>query len=300
VGIAHFQNRKFLAGGTPVKDFKKIPDIECAVNDARTMRNLLVDKFGFNPSPDHIVFLANETATKVNIERALAELGDHNRIKETDRVLVYFSTHGQRIPLPDQSAEGFLIPYDAAINFGDINNPPQYRTSCLDMEYVGKMIEDCPARHRALIVDACYSGFSLNTKKLENLDGNLSPEQILKTLGARGFSILAASTTDQVAAGSTNPNGLSDYTRGLEDALLKVVSEGTTTVLQSVAATARAAVLERTKSRQDPGFVLRGGEGQFILFPIKPKPIPSADLGLLKFTSVPSGAADIAAALIGR
>lgn len=290
VGIAHFENPKIDGGATPGKNQTKIPEIECAVNDARTMRNLLVEKFGFNPSPDHIVFLANEMATKANIERALAELGDHNRIKETDRVLVYFSTHGQRIPRPDHSAEGFLIPYDAAINFGDIKNPPQYRTSCLDMEYIGKMMEDCPARHRALIVDACYSGFSLNAKKLENLDGNLSPAQILNSLSARGLSILAASTTDQVATGSTNPNGLSDYTRGLRDALLNVESEGTTTVLQSVAATARAAVLEKTKSMQDPGFALRDGEGQFILCPIKPKPIPAANLSVLKFTSIPTGA----------
>ena len=44
--------------------------------------------------PDNITMLTDEQATKQGIEQALASLGNGDRIKETDRVLVFFSGHG--------------------------------------------------------------------------------------------------------------------------------------------------------------------------------------------------------------
>ena len=107
---------------------KDIPSIPSAENDAKTMRDTLVTKFGFNPDPSHTVVLTGSRATKTNIEAELARLSNTNRVHKTDRVFVYFSCHGQRVPLPNGEAAGYLLPHGATVSLNDVTNPSEYQT----------------------------------------------------------------------------------------------------------------------------------------------------------------------------
>jgi formylglycine-generating enzyme len=284
IGIARFQNRK-------------IPDIPCAGNDARTMRDIFVKKFGFNP--DHAIVLENEKATKASIEREIHRLCDQRKVKKTDRVLVYFSCHGQEVPNPNGGAKGYIIPYDATIDLGDVTNPPQYQESCIEMESIGADWESCPARHRALIVDACFSGFALGTKGLG--DGiDLNDATMRRLLSEPGLAILAAGTSKDTARGGNSETDLSAYTRALRDALTKAEIGGGTFVISQLAALAKERTVDATKGHQNPGFGVKDGTGEMILFPTSPSapPVPpkppvvvtNSYAGILNIDSEPSGA----------
>lgn len=254
VGIAKFQN-------------PGIPAIPCAVNDARTMRDILVKKYGFNPDKNHLTILANEQATKANIDEAIANLCDQRKIKASDRVLVYFSCHGQEVPNPHGGGKGYLIPYDAKIDLGDVSNPPMYQRSCIEMESIGANLESCPARHRTLIVDACFSGFALGSKGLG--DGiNLTDQTIRRLLHEPGLSIMTAGTQHDRVRGDGSENGLSAFTKALKDTLIRGEIRGATFSASQLYATAKARTTNATNGRQVPGFGMRDGTGEMLFFPV--------------------------------
>lgn len=256
IGIAKFRN-------------PNIPEIPCAVNDVKTIRDILVKSYGFNPDPGHLTVLTNEEATKTNIERALHRLCDKRKVKKTDRVLVYFSCHGQEVPNPNGGAKGYIIPYDATIDLGDVSNPPQYQDECIEMDSIGTDLESCPARHRALIVDACFSGFALGTKGLG--DGQtLSEDTMRALLNEPGLAILTAGTTGDKAGGGNSETDLSAYTKALRDELVKGAIGGSTFLISQLASQAKERTVEATKRHQNPGFGVRDGTGEMILVPTSP------------------------------
>src|SRR5689334_16530152 len=106
IGVGKYQN------------LPKDKQLEFAANDATDLRDLLVASYGF--LPDNITTLTDEQATKQVIEQALASLGNGDRIKETDRVLVFFSGHGQTVARSGGGETGFLIPFDANV---DLDHP---------------------------------------------------------------------------------------------------------------------------------------------------------------------------------
>jgi hypothetical protein len=249
VGIAQYEN-------------KQIPRIPSAPNDARTMRDLLTKEFGFNP--DHTEVLTNEQATKRNIERAIAKLCDRKTIKPTDRILVFFSCHGQGVPLPGGEEIGYIIPYDAEIELGDLVNVSGFQTSCLKMDELVDRLKASPARHRAVIVDACFSGFSTGKKALGS--NTFAPEALKKLLGERGLFVMTAGSTKEEAAGSRSATGLSLYTRTLVDTLKEASIQGGTYTASQLFAESAARTMNVSKGAQNPQSDLRDGVGQMVFF----------------------------------
>jgi formylglycine-generating enzyme required for sulfatase activity len=253
VGISDYQN----------SDIPKLPSAE---NDAKSVRDMLVTKFGFNPDPGHTVVLLGKDATQQNIIRQLSRLSDAKRVNKSDRVLVYFSCHGQRVPLPNGEAAGYLIPWEATIKLNDVSNPSEYQASCLDIEDVVKRLTASPARHRAVIVDACFSGFAVGSKGFA--DGKpLAPDLLKKLLDQRGVSIMTAGTSEDEALASNSRTGLSPFTRCLIDSLNKADVNGGTFTLGEMASEVKTRTRELTKGQQSPQFGVRDGVGELILFP---------------------------------
>ncbi|MCX6365118.1 MAG: caspase family protein, partial [Armatimonadetes bacterium] len=168
-----------IIGITKYPNLPKDKQLDFSVKDATDLRNLLIASFGF--LPENITLLTNEQATKVGIEKALSALGNGQRIKETDRVLVYFSGHGQTVPRPGSGETGFLIPHDAKVDLDHPENRAAYSETCLRMETIWQYLEDCNARHRLLLLDACFGGLIFKTKAL----GNKPSAVVVKGLLAR-------------------------------------------------------------------------------------------------------------------
>ena len=79
------ESRALLIGINKYKHLPPQSQLQFAVNDVMSMRQLLVEEFGFRE--DHIITLIDEQATKHAIENAMSQLTDTKQIHENDRVL---------------------------------------------------------------------------------------------------------------------------------------------------------------------------------------------------------------------
>ena len=132
-----------------VNKYQKWPSLQYAVNDAKAVRDKLVT-LGF--PEDNIVYLTDEQATKMKIERVL---GDQLRrqVGENDRVFIYFAGHGQTEDLPGGKQEGYIVSVD-----GDKSD---LFSTCISMADVRRFSERMAAKHVFYAIDACYSGLAL-------------------------------------------------------------------------------------------------------------------------------------------
>ena len=140
--------------------------LDFAEKDAKDLRTVLVRSYGF--LPENVTLLLGPQATKKGIEDALSEMAESNRVKADDRVLVYFSCHGQTVTLSNGGAMGFLIPHDAKVNLDQPNNAGPYLASCISMRSLWEKLEASPAKHRLLIADACFGGILAKGRNLSD------------------------------------------------------------------------------------------------------------------------------------
>ena len=128
-----------------------IPDLRFADKDAEAFANFLRSPAGGQLDVDHLNLLTNDQATAAQVSIALDWLMDV--CQEGDRVIIYFSGHGD-VEAKRLSQPGYLLGWDAppqvymgggAINIRDL----QDIVSTLSVENKAKVI---------LITDACRSG----------------------------------------------------------------------------------------------------------------------------------------------
>jgi formylglycine-generating enzyme required for sulfatase activity len=144
-----------------------------ANHDVLALKQMLVDHYGFEP--ENITVLTDEKATLENIRRALAALSSPRRVEKNDRVLIFFSGHGQTVKLPNSGQEmGFLLPTDAdPLDPSSPEDPSPYQSSCLAMDFLWTQLRSIPAKHVLLLADACYSGLLARSKA-----GGINPQTL--------------------------------------------------------------------------------------------------------------------------
>jgi hypothetical protein len=136
--------------GTPSR--QALSNLEGAVNDAAAMREILIQRFGFEER--NVILLTNQEATA---DQILGALQNHliDNAKPGDVSLFYYAGHGSRIrntaPRND-NAGGFdstIIPSDALLGVPDIRAKELVR-----------IYAQAPRRHIRLTVieDSCFSG----------------------------------------------------------------------------------------------------------------------------------------------
>jgi WD40 repeat protein/tetratricopeptide (TPR) repeat protein len=138
----------------------KLPALQFAVNDAREVRNLLHDEFGY--PEDQIFYFADAAAEKEAI------LGCFDRLagaglegpQPSDAVLFFFAGHGL---IDQRSDESYLAAVDSHAD---------RLASCVRVSEIRDRLAKLPCRHKLLILDSCYSG-SLFQKDSQTSAGNL-------------------------------------------------------------------------------------------------------------------------------
>lgn len=143
-----------------IDKYLKLPSdrqLHFAKADALAMKKLLINSYGF--SLQNVTLLTNENATNLSIRHHLARLANSSAIKQEDRILVFFSGHGNTLPTGAYRKEeiGYLIPCDAAVTL-TVSNAEDYINSYLSMTELRNILFQSPSRHIALIADACFSG----------------------------------------------------------------------------------------------------------------------------------------------
>jgi len=282
--------------------------LQYADKDALAMRDVLIRSYGFPPG--HIRMLLNTDATRERIESALSDFADQDKYTTDDRILVYFSGHGQTVNLPGGGEMGFLIPSDADVQFDHIDNAAPFLRTCVEMETVWSYLQSTPAKHVLLIADACYSGLLAQNRAL-----GISPGALAAMASRRALQVMTAG-----GKGETSTE-LSDYGHGaftyklLEELKARAsVGPGEVFTSSELYSAVERSVSNLTDGAQEPQFGNYKTEGNFLFITtapqptsatatIVPRPAPKPKTTarpLTKPTTKPGGANQIDAVVTGK
>ena len=125
-----------------INDYRGAPPLRTAVADAKGIRDVLVERYGFKP--DHIRMLIDGEATRSRIEGGFVKLA--KEAGPSDSVLIYYAGHGQ---YSDDNQLAWWVPVD-----GNIDEPGTWILDAAIRNYVAAM----RARHVYVIADSCFSG----------------------------------------------------------------------------------------------------------------------------------------------
>lgn len=117
--------------------YMKLPRLQTAANDARSIAKLLIETYGFKTK-----VLLN--ATRYEMLSAMSSL--RQSLTERDNLLIYYAGHGY---LDADTERGYWLPVDA-----DRENPANW-VSNGDLT---DMVKGIRARHVLVVADSCYSG----------------------------------------------------------------------------------------------------------------------------------------------
>jgi hypothetical protein len=260
-----------LIGIDKYPDLPSQYQLNYSVADAEAMADLLLNKFGF--AKENISILRDEQATKDKIKEKLNSFADPNIVDKQDCVLVYFSGHGQTVPLPRSGGEmGFLIPYDAKItNLSQEPNPAEYMQYCISMNELNEATKAIPAKHVIFIVDACYSGLVLGSYR--GLNTNI-PKFLTTVANAETRQMITAGTKGELSEERPDlGHGVFTYKllKGLDEELADTNKDGVITGFE-LANYLTTAVQEITNGKQNPRFG-RYEEGEFLFIPQNREPV---------------------------
>lgn len=163
-----------------VNKYQRWPKLDYAVDDARSVKKLLVSKYGFRS--EHIMELLDDDATLINIRTTLGGVLPQ-KTKKNDGVVVFFAGHGETIDLPDGGNLGYLVPFDGSTDRND------YFATLLPMTQIRELCNLIPAKHIFFVVDACYSGLAAVSERGMSAETEL---YVGKLAGLKSRQILTA------------------------------------------------------------------------------------------------------------
>jgi len=140
-----------------INQYKYVKDLQYAKKDAQDFKDLLVNKFDFDQ--DNIFLLLDKNATLKNINHILSKVA----LKTTpnDRLVIFFSGHGETINTSNGGELGYLIPTE-----GEKEN--LFATG-ISMRAIKDLTSIAKAKHILFLIDACYSGLmTVGTKSPKN------------------------------------------------------------------------------------------------------------------------------------
>jgi len=151
-----------------INKYTKSKPLKYAVNDAIEIKNMLINKFGFDDK--NIRLLIDSKATYSSIREALYEVGEQARAN--DRILIYFAGHGTHITTASGMDIGYLIPYE-----GNIDKP---LLGGIPMDDFFRMCQFSKSKHMLFLMDACYSGLMAESSR--GLDKSQDNEGYISTV----------------------------------------------------------------------------------------------------------------------
>jgi hypothetical protein len=134
---APFSLRSYHALVVGNNDYRHLPKLHTAINDARSIAHMLQNKYGFKTR-----LLLN--ATRSDILRVINEY--RKALTSHDNLLIYYAGHGW---LDQEADEGYWLPVDAE---------KQDPTNWVSNGSITGALRAMEARHVLVIADSCYSG----------------------------------------------------------------------------------------------------------------------------------------------
>ena len=126
-----------------IENYRDIPKVDYAVNDAQTIYESLTKQMGY--PRENILLLTNEKATKTDIQKAI-EKWLRNQTDDKSRVFIYYAGHGA----PNPNGATFIVPYD-----GD---PSYIETTGYSLKSLKQSLSELPTDNIIVVMDSCFSG----------------------------------------------------------------------------------------------------------------------------------------------
>ena len=120
------------------QDYQSWKKLKNPIHDAKTIRMLLQDYFGFET-----VLYQNPNLKEID---DLLIRWQNRTFAKDDQLFIFFTGHGY---FREENLKGYLVPSD-----GEGTN---YRTF-FDLTDIGGMVSNIPCKHILLAIDACFSG----------------------------------------------------------------------------------------------------------------------------------------------
>lgn len=232
-----------------IDEYARWPRLQYAVRDARSVREALIQKFGF--AAERIVTLENKDATRANILAAFHDKLAHSGMQKNDRLFVFFAGHGATRKLTSGRDLGYIIPVDS--------DPQQFATDAIPMSELQNIAESVTAKHTLFVMDACYSGLGLTR-------GGGNANFLRDNFKRVGRQMLTAGGADQLVADG-GPNGHSVFTWALLQGLGGKGDLNGDGIITATELAAYVAPAVASASSQTPAFgSLPGSEGGDFVF----------------------------------
>ncbi len=120
------------------------PRLKTATNDARALKNVLLERYHVDPS--HVIELYDENATRKNILNTLRDLS--GKINPDDSLVIFYAGHGH---IDNITKKGSWIPVESGTD-----DPSAWISNQDIKDYLH--IDAIRAKHVLLISDSCFSG----------------------------------------------------------------------------------------------------------------------------------------------
>jgi len=143
-----------------IDNYRQLPKLRTAVNDANAVADLLQRRYGFK-----VTKLLN--ATRYDILSALNEMRE--QLTSNDNLLIYYAGHGE---LDRVNMRGHWLPADA-----ELENTANWLSNVA----VTDILNIIKAKELLVVADSCYSG-SLTRSALSQLEGGLTDKERLNWL----------------------------------------------------------------------------------------------------------------------
>jgi len=163
--------------------YKDLPNRETASHDAKSVGQILKDKYGFSVN----ILL---DATRSDILLALSDL--RKSLEKSDNLLVYYAGHGW---LDQEGDEGYWLPVDAS---------QDNQINWISNSSITTSLKAILAKHVIIVADSCYSGKL--ARGLIHLNNNRTPNYIARISQKRSRTVLASGGIEPVADGGGKGN----------------------------------------------------------------------------------------------
>ncbi|MBA1147245.1 caspase family protein [Ectothiorhodospiraceae bacterium WFHF3C12] len=158
------------------QDYQYLEDLDSPINDARRVREILEDKYGFST-----IFLPN--ANEGQILNALNDL--YEQIGPEDNLLVYYAGHGS-LSEQERRQRGYWLP---------INARQDRLVHWINNAVISDHLDRIRARSVLVLADSCYAGALASESSallLPSTQSNLSAEDIRNGLNNRARIVISS------------------------------------------------------------------------------------------------------------
>lgn len=239
----HYTGSRALIIG--IDKYRHVSQLALAASDARGVKGVLVDRFGFDESS--VVMLIDEQATRDQILKTFLSF----RNAEVDeRLFFFFAGHGHTIT-GSRGDVGFLVPVD-----GRCDDP----ATMIRWDELTRGAELLPPKHVLFVMDACYGGLALQRS------GSGGARFLIDMYKRYSRQVITAGKANEPVADGGGPlPGHSMFTGHFIEALLGKAEDSRGIISASgVMAHVFNNVATDKNSQQTPHFGHIEGDGEFI------------------------------------